>query len=148
MKPNLDLIKNQYSEYYQMLRWHITASWNIPSLTLVVITASLSLSIEKFDKLKEKASLSAFLFLTFFILSTIMYIHHRRNLLWVTYFEKAIREIEEKYGEIMTVHHSMIQTKLTGIDKISSSKLLGWFLLFISFVSLISAIIMFFKIGF
>ena len=146
MQPNEnnEFIVEQYSQYWQMLRWHISSSWNIPALSLVVVFGILGFSVDKIDKIHGNylilsiscLLLSAFLF--------VMMVHHSRNLLWVKHFEEALKSLEGKYGDLHNVYHSQISPTLDGFKKISSSKLLGFFLGLCSAVFFIAGICMLF----
>ena len=123
-----DFIVEQYSQYWEMLRWHISASWNIPALSLLVFSGILGFSIDKLDKLKDHYLILSIACFLISILLFVMLIHHNRNLLWVKHFENALKELENRYGDLQNVYHSQISPTLRGTIKISSSKLLAFFL--------------------
>jgi len=140
-EQNKEFIVEQYSQYWQMLRWHISASWNIPALSLMIVFGILGLSI---DKLRSNYLLLSITLLVCSIFVAIILVHHNRNLLWVKYFENALKELEVKHGELKNVYHSQISPSLTGMASISSSILLGIFLGLCSLIFFISSIYLLF----
>ncbi len=125
---NKEFIAEQYTQYWEMLRWHISSSWNIPALSLLIISGLLGFSLDKIDKVKENYLILSVICLFTSMFLAVMLIHHNRNLLWVRYYEDALKNLENKYGDPQGVYHSQVNSNIRGFVKISSSKLLELFL--------------------
>lgn len=124
-----DLINDQYNQYWEMCRFHLSLSWNIPTLAIASIIAFVGLDPDKLNSWLNRPILSACILLLSSIFVGIMYIHHRRNLLFASQYERALETIEKRYGNHLGVLHHQVQNKFHGLNKLSSSSLLGGFIL-------------------
>ncbi|MDP1545478.1 MAG: hypothetical protein Q8L87_05595 [Anaerolineales bacterium] len=142
LTPDTQISLERYKQYWEMLRWHTSASWNIPALSLLLVTGVLGLKLDSIQNIKENLVLYFFAALVISIFLFIMYAHHKRNMIWVREFEKALIRIEQEDFKTDTdVYHSKKQKTLKGIDRLSSSTLLSGFLITLSIVFLILSII-------
>jgi hypothetical protein len=127
-----DFAKEQYIQYWEMLRQSTAFSWQIP--TIVAAAALLTLGIDS-NRLVDWIKIPivpavAFIILGLFIV--VMWIHHRRNRLFVGYYEDALINLEENYGIDLQVYHKQISPRLKGLNRISSSSTLSLFLILLS----------------
>ena len=131
-EKNLEFVKEQYIQYWEMIRLHSGFSWQIPATGIVAVIAFMSLDPDKLTGWAKIPLIPAFTFLVVSLFSAVMLVHHRRNLLFVKYYEEAIADLEKKYGVEMQVHHIQISPKLKGFQRISSSTSLSIFLLILA----------------
>lgn len=135
-EKRLEFIREQYAQYWEMLRLHSGFSWQIPATGIVAIIAFIVLDPEKLEGWAKTPIVPALAFLAVGMFTFIMLIHHQRNLLFVKYYERAIARLEQDYGLEMEVHHLQITPKLSGWRAISSSSSLSIFLLLLTIGSL------------
>lgn len=140
-----EFIKEQYSQYWEMLRQHTAFSWQIPALAVVAVIFFLGLDPNRLSEWTQTPLVPAIAFLVLSLFIGVMLIHHRRNLLFVNRYEQALIELEKRYGQEIEVHHSQISPKLKGWQRVSSSTSLSVFLLLLA-ISLLTASIYFFII--
>lgn len=129
---NVDFIKEQYLQYWQMKRFHLALSWHIPALAIAAVVAFIGLDPDKLSKWTQTPLIPAAIFLAMGMFVLLMFIHHYRNLVFARIFEKAIAELEEIHGIVKEVHQQQTSAKLKGLAKISSSTCLSLFLLILS----------------
>ena len=134
--PNLEFIKEQYSQYCQMHRFYGNLSWHIPTLAIAAVVAFIGFDPEKAIKWVNAPLLPAVTFLVISIFIALMYIHHRRNLLFTKICERVISEIEKDYGLQKKIYHIQVCPDLKGLDRLSSSIFLSVFLMLLSGASL------------
>jgi hypothetical protein len=133
---NVEFVKEQYSQYWEMMRFHLSLSWNIPTLAIAAVVALVALDPEKLVNWRHTPVLLAAAFLVMGLFVVVMFIHHHRNLEFAGIYEVAISELEKDYGVVKEVHHGQLATKLKGLMKISSSICLERFLLLFAIVLL------------
>ena len=127
-KINIDFVKEQYSQYYQMLRMHVALSWQIPSFVIVALLFLLSLESKNIQGWKDYPIWPAFWFLIVGLFLVVMFIHHRRNLFYADHYSKVLADIEEKWGVVLKVYHFQVELGRKWWQKISSSLCLSIFL--------------------
>jgi hypothetical protein len=101
-----EFIKQQYAQYWEMLRQHTTLSWQIPALSTAAIVFFLGIDPSRILEWSKTPFMPAVVFIILGSFVGIMFIHHRRNILFIGFYENAIKEIEKEYGLEMQVHHS------------------------------------------
>jgi hypothetical protein len=123
-----EFIVAQYTQLWELIRTHLSFSWQIPALTMIIISALLT-TIPKNLVLWEKApDLSSFAFLILALTIFVLFTHHRRNQIFVRAYGAELRGLERKYGIKIQAHHFNINKRLKGFDKVSSTSLLTIFL--------------------
>lgn len=140
---NIEFIKEQYSQYWEMKRKHLSFSWQIPSLTIVAVVALVGFDPTKLEKWINMPLVPAISFFMLGIFVALMFVHHRRNLIYANIYDKFLAEFEEKYGEKLEIHHFQVNSKLPILNQISSSSFLSVFLILL-FIGLIAVSIYFF----
>ncbi len=128
---NTDFVKEQYSQYWQMKRFHLALSWHIPALAIAAVVAFVGFDPDRLSKWAQRPVLPAAIFLAMSMFVLLMLIHHYRNLLFARIFERAIAELEQVYGIVKQVHHQQVAAELKGFARVSSSTWLSLFLLFL-----------------
>lgn len=125
----LDFIRAQYDQYWEMKRFHLKLSWNIPTIVIAAILALIAIDPDRATNWEKDPLLPAFILLLagFFVL--LMYIHNQRNLWFAGVYEKVLIELEQEYGVTKMVHHQQIKGGPGGLLNVSSSKCLSSFLL-------------------
>lgn len=123
-----DFIVAQYNQTWESMRTHLRLSWQIPAFTMVAIAALLTTAPTNLSSWKEEPIISgiAFMMLSFSVL--VLFIHHRRNNIFVKAYGRVLREMEDVYGIEIEAHHYHIASKLTGFDRLSSTSMLIYFL--------------------
>jgi len=124
-----ELLTDQYNQYWEMCRFHLSLSWNIPTLAIAGILALAATDPDARQKWFQEPLLPAVTMLVASLFVLLMYIHHRRNLLFAATYEKAIEELERDHGKQLGVLHHQVQARLRGFDRLSSSTCLGAFIL-------------------
>ena len=94
-KQDVEFIQEQYSQYYEMKRMHLNFSWQIPALAIIAIVAFIGFAQDKLTNLVDAHLVSAISFLLIGSFVRVLFIHHRLNLLFVNYYERAVAEIEK-----------------------------------------------------
>lgn len=132
-----DLIIEQYSQYYQMVRHHTSLSWHIPSFTIAFSIVFLGLDSSKLHNWLYCPILPAICFFVICLFLVVMFVHHKRNGLYAKRFDQALVEIEKNCGYVtkVNVHHCGSELRKSFINKISSSLCLTIFLLLLIFLS-------------
>ena len=125
-----DIVSNQYDQYWNMYRFHLKLSWQIPAIALAALLAFIKISENQISNWNSSPLLPALMTLVLFVFFLIIYVHHRRNLIFAEHFEVNIGVLEDKYGEKIGGTHTDANENLSGVDSISSSKLLGAFVAF------------------
>jgi len=144
-KKDRDFIREQYSQYWEMKRKHLTFSWQIPSLTIVAVLALVAFDPAKLEKWIQTPIVPALSFFMLAVFVALMFVHHRRNLLFAAMYDKVLAEFESKYGEELKIHHFQVQTKLPFFSQLSSSYFLSIFLILLA-IGLFSVSLYFFNI--
>lgn len=139
-KPHPDLIKEQYAQYYQMVRHHTSLSWHIPSFTIACSVLFLGLDSSKMQNWFSYPIIPATCFFVICLFLVVMLVHHKRNGLFASRFDTALIELEECWGVVKDVHHKQKGQKENFKDKISSSVCLTYFLVFLITISLFISI--------
>jgi hypothetical protein len=125
-EKKFDFIKEQYSQYWEMKRLYLSFSWQIPALAVVATVAFIGLDQDKLISWYKAPLITAINLLVIGLFVGVMFIHHRRNLIFANKLSRAIAELEKKFGIEMDVHHHQVQLK--GWQRISSSTSLSVFL--------------------
>jgi hypothetical protein len=146
-EKNADFIKEQYTQYWEMIRLHSAFSWQIPALAIVAVVSFISFGPDNLPGWMRTPLVAGFTFLVVGLFVGVMFIHHRRNLLFVRKYEQAVAKLEKDYGLVMQVHHFQILPQLKGWQRISSSTSLSIFL-FLLAMSLLGTSIFFFSMIF
>jgi hypothetical protein len=123
-----ELLSDQYAQYWEMVRFHLSLSWNIPTLAIACIVAVAAIDPDAKQKWLREPLLPAVIVLVAALFMFLLYIHHRRNLLFAGRYEEAIDALEQKYGLPLGALHPQVQKKLMGVDRLSSSSCLGVFI--------------------
>ena len=144
---NLDFVREQYSQYWEMARTHSSYSWQLSTTAIVAIIAFIALDTEMLTTWTKTPLIPAFAFLVVGMFTITMLINLQRNLLFTRYYEQAITQLEEEFGKVLEVHHHQIAPNLKGWRAISSSKMLSVFLLLIT-IGILSMSIYFFVLAF
>ena len=87
---NPEFIREQYSQYWEMKRFHLTLSWQIPALAIVAVVAFLGFDPDALTKWMQSPLVPAITFLLIGLFIVVMFVHHRRNLLFVRLYERAV----------------------------------------------------------
>lgn len=93
---NMEFVKEQYSQYWEMLRQHTAFSWQIPALAIVAVIFFINIEPNRLSEWAETPLVPAIAFLVLSLFIAVMLIHHRRNLLFKGYYERALIELEKK----------------------------------------------------
>lgn len=129
-----DFIIAQYNQIWESMRTHLRFSWQIPAFTIVAIAALLTTAPKNLEAWEKQPLISGISFLILVLSITVLFIHHRRNQIFVKQYEENIKSMEKKYGIESNAHHGEIAKKLKGLDKISSTSMLTFFLFFLMFI--------------
>lgn len=146
-EKNSEFIREQYSQYWEMMRFHLTLSWQIPALAIVAVVAFLGFDPDKLARWTQTPFVPAITFLLVGLFVVVMFIHHRRNLLFVRLYERAVADLEKNYGLEIEIHHFQVEPRLKGWRRISSSTSLSALLLFLA-IGLLGISVYFFIIAF
>ena len=139
-----ELAVAQYNQIWESMRTHVRFSWQIPAFTVVAVSALLTTAPKNIEIWEKHSLLSG---IGFFILSLaifVLIVHHRRNRIFSNEYQKSLERIEEEYGVKKSVHHDIIANDLKGFDKLSSTKMLTLFLLFLFGTLLLSSFYFFY----
>ena len=129
-----DFVIAQYNQIWESMRTHLRFSWQIPAFTMVAIAALLTTAPENLEAWEKQPLISGISFLILTLSVSVLFIHHRRNQIFVKQYEENIKRMENKYGIKSNAHHSKIAKELKGLDKISSTSMLTFFLFFLMFI--------------
>jgi len=144
---NPKFIREQYSQYWEMKRFHLTLSWQIPTLAIVAVVAFLGFDPAALTKWMQAPLVPAITFLLVGMFIVVMFVHHRRNLLFARLYERAVADFERDYGVKVDLHHFQVQPKLRGWQGVSSSSMLSALLLLLA-VALLGTSVYFFAMSF
>lgn len=138
-----DFVRVQYAQYWDMMRFHLSLSWQIPALAVVAVVALLGFDAEALTKWMDAPLVPAVALLLIGLFMVVMFVHHRRNLLFVRLYEETIAAIEKDYGVGSDLHHFQVQSDLNTWERLSSSSMLSALLLLLAAVSLGASIYFF-----
>lgn len=127
-----ELLSDQYNQYGEMCRFHLSLSWDIPTLAIAGIVAFVAVGPDTTANWSNEPLLPAVTLMAASLFVFLLYIHHRRNLLFAQTYERAIEALERDHGKQIGVLHHQVQASLRGFDRLSSSARLGGFILFLS----------------
>lgn len=144
----IELVKEQYSQYYQMIRHHTSLSWHIPSFTIACAVIFFGLDTSKIRNWFCNPIIPAACFLVISLFLAVMLVHHTRNGKYASKFDAAVIALEKKYGVYMDVHHAHEKgtTKKKLKDYMTSSKCLSAFLIVLIAASFIISIYFFYLV--
>jgi len=142
-----ELAVAQYNQIWESMRTHIKFSWQIPAFTVVAVSALLTTAPKNIDIWEKHALLSGVGFFVLALSISVLIVHHRRNKIFSNEYQKNLEAIEKQFGITSHIHHDLIDNKLNGFDKLSSTKMLTLFLVFL-FLILIGSSIYFFVVYF
>lgn len=128
-KREITIIKEQYSQYYQMVRMHLKFSWQIPSFVIISLLFILSLESKNIEDWKNFPEWPAFGFFIVGFFLVVMFVHHKRNLFYADHYQKILAKIEKNWGIAVKVHHFQVEIDRGWWQKISSSLCLSIFLI-------------------
>jgi hypothetical protein len=134
--PVPELIKEQYTQYYQMLRHHTSLSWSIPSFAVACSVLFFGLDSSKMRSWDDYPLLPALCFLFIGLFLFVMLKHHIRNGFYAHKFDEALLKIERMWGYKLRVHHSQLEPEKSFFKRISSSLCLSVFLWVLIILSL------------
>lgn len=134
-----EFVQAQYDQYWEMMRFHLSLSWNIPTLAIAAVVAFIAFDPEKVTNWSQNPLLPATTLLVSGLFVVLMFIHNHRNLVFAGIYEKAITELEQEYGVAKTVHHHQLGGSLKGLAGISSSRCLSGFLLILGVTLLLAS---------
>ena len=123
-----DFIVAQYNQTWECMRTYLRLSWQIPAFTMVAIAALLTTAPSNLASWEKEPLISGIAFLVVAFSILVLFIHHRRNQLFVKEYGRVLREIESKYGLQIETHHSQMAKRLKGFNRISSTSMLVYFL--------------------
>lgn len=129
-KAHIDLIKEQYQQYYHMVRHHTGLSWHIPSFAVAASVLFFGLDSSKLTSWFQTPILPAAGFFIISLFFIVMLVHHRRNVFYARQYSKALSNFERKWGFVAKVHHFQLEPEKNFINRISSSLCLSIFLVF------------------
>jgi hypothetical protein len=135
----LGFIQAQYNQYWEMKRFHLNLSWNIPTLAVAAAVAFIAYGPEKITKWVQRPTLPAAALLATGLFVLLVFLHNHRNLVFAGVYEEAIIELEEEYGVAKKVHHRQMKGRIRGLAGISSSTFLGVFLLTLAVALLVAS---------
>jgi len=126
---DVDFVREQYAQYWAMIRQHSSFSWQIPTAGVLAVVAFIALEPDRLREWMQMPIAPAVMFLLIGLFSFLLLIHHERNFLFVRYYGEAVESLEKRFGLEMCVHHSQITPTLRGWRSISSVTCLSVFLL-------------------
>lgn len=139
-RKNIEFVKEQYSQYYQMFRQHLVFSWQIPSFVIVALLFFLGLEYKNIQSWKRNPIFPAIGFLIIGLFLIVMFVHHRRNLFYANNYSKILAKMEEEWGFEVKVHHFQVEPLKKSWQRISSSLCLSIFLIILIVGSIITSI--------
>jgi len=144
--PNIEFAKEQYVQYWEMKRMHLSFSWQIPALAIVAVLAIIGIDPEKIPKLGNIPLVSALIFLALGLFAITMFVHHCRNRLFASRYDKILAELEKRFGVEVKIHHFQLESDFRWWQRMSSSWALSTFLVLLSAGLLVASLYFFYKV--
>lgn len=135
-----EFVAQQYAQYWEMKRFHLSLSWQIPALAAAAIIGFVTIDPSNLRDWNEHPIVPAVAFVFMGLFVGVMRIHHKRNIVLANNFEKALVELEEAHGVPFRVHHNQLQKQKAGLRGLSSSTALDIFLALLAVVLIGAAV--------
>jgi hypothetical protein len=130
--PKADFVREQYVQYWEMKRVHLSFSWQIPAVTVVAVVAIIGLDADRISAWRGAPLVPALEFLALGLFLALMFLHHRRNLMFASLYDRALAVLEKEYGDEVRVHHFQVGRGYGWWNRLSSSLGLSVFLSLLS----------------
>ena len=127
--PSKEFIIEQYIQYSEMRRSHSVYSWQAIAFGVLFVILLGVVDKETIEVAVQNPWIPAFGLLYAALFFIVMLWQHKRNLFYLQKHEEVLAQMEEKYGVPYDIYHHQIQPK--GLLRLSSSRLLSWFLLLV-----------------
>lgn len=136
VNKNADFIKEQYIQYFETYRQHITLSWQIPTLAIAVFVLVASFEPEKLVSPNKTSFMLPVSLLLLGLFMWLLAVHNIRNLLYIRYYAELLLKLENQYGVKLDALHIKMQPTFKWWQKISSGKFLSLFLFLFGIIAI------------
>ena len=126
--PSPEFISEQYSQYWEMKRFHLSLSWQIPALAAAAIVGFFTVDPDSLRNWHDAPFIPSLAFLLLSLFIVLMRVHHKRNIVLADVFEEAVKNLESQYGVPGNVYHNDLQRDAKKLKGLSSSRALDIFL--------------------